>query len=110
MPQQPKGNLTAGIDIGINNLLAIHVEDGLTRLVNGKPLKPISYYWRKKIAEYQSMLNGYGLETSGRLGRMYAKWRRQVRHYIDAKVREAWSGSMTLGYPRLRSDIQGISC
>jgi putative transposase len=56
VPQQPKGNLTAGIDIGINNLLAIHVEDGLTRLVNGKPLKSISYYWRKKIAEYQSML------------------------------------------------------
>ena len=107
VPQQPKGNLTAGIDIGINNLLAIHVEDGLTRLVNGKPLKSISYYWRKKIAEYQSMLNGYGLETSRRLGRMYAKWRRQVRHYIDAKVREAieWLydvgvSTIKIGYPK----------
>jgi putative transposase len=35
------------------------------------------------------MLNGYGLEVSKRLRRMYAKWRRQVRHYIDAKVRGA---------------------
>jgi putative transposase len=107
VPQQPKGNLTAGIDIGINNLLAIHVEDGLTRLVNGKPLKPISYYWRKKIAEYQSMLNGYGLETSRRLGRMYAKWRRQIRSYINAKVREAigWLydvgvSTIKIGYPK----------
>jgi putative transposase len=87
--RQPKGNLTAGIDIGINNLLAIYVEDGLTRLVNGRPLKSISFYWRKKISEYQSMLNKYGLETSKRLGRMYTKWRRQVKHYIDTKVREA---------------------
>jgi putative transposase len=107
VPQQPKGNLTAGIDIGINNLLAIYVENGLAKLVNGKPLKSISYYWRKKIAEYQSMLNGYGLETSRRLGRMYAKWRRQIRSYINAKVREAigWLydvgvSTIKVGYPK----------
>jgi putative transposase len=87
VPLRPKGNLTAGVDIGVNNLLAVYVEDGSTKLVNGKPLKAISYYWRKKIAEYQSTLNGHGLETSKRLRRMYAKWRRQVRSYINAKVR-----------------------
>ena len=27
VPRQPKGNLTAGIDIGINNLMAIYVEN-----------------------------------------------------------------------------------
>ena len=80
VPKQPKGNLTAGIDIGINNLMAVYVEDGSTRLINGKPLKAISFYWRKKIAKYQSMLNKYGLKTSKRLRRMYTKWRRQVRH------------------------------
>jgi len=107
VPLQPKGNLTAGIDIGINNLMAIYVENGLTRLINGKPLKAISFYWRRKIAKYQSMLNGYGLETSKRLRRMYAKWRRQVRHYIDARVREAveWLydvgvSTIKVGYPR----------
>jgi putative transposase len=46
VPQQPKGNLTAGIDVGINNLMAIYVENGLTKLVNGRPLKAISHYWR----------------------------------------------------------------
>jgi putative transposase len=107
VPQRPKCNLAAGIDVGINNLMAIYIEGGLTKLINGRPLKSISYYWRKKVAEYQSMLNKYGLETSKRLGRMYAKWRRQVRHYIDTKVREAMEwlynvgvSTIKVGYPK----------
>jgi putative transposase len=107
LPLQPRGNLTAGIDVGINNLMAIYVENGLTKLVNGRPLKAISHYWRGKIAEYQSTLNKYGLKTSRRLGRMYSKWRRQVKHYIDVKVREAveWLydigvSTIKVGYPK----------
>ncbi len=107
VPRQPKGNLTAGVDIGINNLMAIYVENGSTKLVNGKPLKAISYYWRKKISKYQSMLNKYGLETSKKLRQMYAKWRRQIKHYIDARVREAieWFydigvSKVKVGYPK----------
>jgi putative transposase len=114
VPQQPKGNLTAGVDIGINNLMAIYVENGLTKLINGKPLKSISYYWRKKISEYQSTLNGYGLKTSRRLRRMYAKWRKQIRHYIDAKVREAveWLydvgvSTVKVGYPKYIAQRNG---
>jgi putative transposase len=83
------------------------VYHGSTRLVNGRPLKSISFYWRKKISEYQSMLNKYGLETSRRLGRMYVKWRRQIKHYIDARVREAveWLydvgvSTIKVGYPK----------
>jgi putative transposase len=107
VPLQPKGNLTAGIDIGVNNLMAIYVENGLTKLVSGRPLKAISHYWRGRIAEYQSMLNKYGLETPRKLRQMYAKWRRQVRHYIDARVREAveWLynvgvSTIKVGYPK----------
>jgi putative transposase len=107
VPQQPKGNLAAGIDIGVNNLLAIYVENCLTMLVNGRPLKAISHYWRMRIAKYGSTLNGYGLKTSKRLRRMYMKWRRQVRHYIDAKVRQAMEwlydigvSTVKVGYPK----------
>jgi len=114
VPRQPKGNLTAGIDVGINNLMAIYVENGLTKLVNGRPLKAISHYWRGRIAEYQSMLNKYGLETSKKLRQMYAKWRRQVRHYIDAKVREsiewlhnAGVSKIKVGYPRYITQRNG---
>jgi len=106
-PRRPKGNLTAGVDVGVNNLLAIYVENGLTKLVNGRPLKAISHYWRKKIAKYQSTLNKYGLEMSRRLRRMYMKWKRQIRHYIDTKVRGAveWLydvgvSMIKVGYPR----------
>jgi len=102
VPKQPKGSLTAGVDIGINNLMAIYIEGGLTKLINGRPLKVVSFYWRKKISEYQSMLNKYGLETSKRLRRMYAKWRRQVRHYIDTKVRETVEWLYDVGVSRIK--------
>jgi len=87
--------------------MAIHVENGLTKLINGRPLKAISHYWRMRIAEYQSMLNGYGLKTSKRLRRMHSKWRRQIRDYINAKVRQAveWLSdigvsTIKVGYPK----------
>jgi putative transposase len=107
VPRDPRGGLIAGIDIGINNLMAIYVEDGLTKLTSGRALKAISHYWRMKIARYQSTLNKYGLKTSRRLRLMYAKWRRQVKACIDAKVREAiewlYASGVSLvkvGYPK----------
>jgi putative transposase len=72
-PKKPRGDLVAGIDIGINNLMAIYAENNLTKLVNGRPLKAVSHYWRLRIAEYQSMLNKYGLKTSRTLRAMYSK-------------------------------------
>ncbi|MEM1611558.1 MAG: transposase [Sulfolobales archaeon] len=71
IPLKPIGDKEAGIDIGINNLLAVYVDDGSALLVNGRPLKAISFYWRDKISSYQSTLNRYGLRSSKRLRRMY---------------------------------------
>jgi len=107
IPKQPRGDFVAGIDIGINNLIAIYVENGLTRLINGRPLKATSYYWRLKIARYQSTLNRYGLKTSRRLRRMYSEWRRQIKAYVNSRVRQAveWLYSVGIsiikvGYPK----------
>jgi putative transposase len=107
VPKKPRGDLVAGIDIGINNLMAVYVENGLAKLVNGRPLKAISHYWRMRIAEYQSMLNKYGLKTSRRLRSMYSKWRRQVKSYIDSRVRQTveWLYNVgvsiiKIGYPK----------
>ena len=107
VPRQPKGNLVAGIDIGINNLMAVYVENGSAMLINGRPLKSISHYWRSRIAGYQSTLNKHGLKTSRRLRSMYSRWRRQTENYIDAKVRQTieWlynTGVSTIkvGYPK----------
>jgi len=75
-------------DIGINNLMALYAENGLTKLVNGRTLKAISHHWQRRIDEYQSILNRYGLKTSRKLGQMYSRWRRQMKSYIDGKVRQ----------------------
>jgi len=114
IPKKPLGDLVAGIDIGINNLMAVYVENGLAKLVNGRPLKAISHYWRRRIADYQSMLNRYGLRTSRRFRLMYSKWRRQVKSYIDSKVRQTieWLYSVgvsivKVGYPKYIAQENG---
>jgi len=114
VPRKPKEDLVAGIDVGINNLMAVYVENGLAKLVNGRPLKAVSHYWRMRIAEYQSTLNRYGLKTSRRLRSMYSKWRRQVKAYIDSRVRQAieWLYSIgvsviKVGYPKYIAQENG---
>ncbi|WP_456443936.1 RNA-guided endonuclease InsQ/TnpB family protein, partial [Thermococcus sp.] len=37
VPRQPLGNFSAGIDLGVNNLMAVYVENGESFLVNGRP-------------------------------------------------------------------------
>jgi len=73
IPQIPRGDLRAGVDIGINNLFAVYVESGISLLVNGRPLKSISHYWRERIARYQSTINKYGVKSSHKLRLMYRK-------------------------------------
>ncbi len=48
VPREPQSNLTAGIDLGVNNLIAIYIENGEAFLVNGRPLKSIAFYWQKE--------------------------------------------------------------
>ena len=114
VPKQPIGNLVAGVDIGINDLMAIYVESGLAKLVNGRPLKAISHYWRTKIASYQSKLNKCGSKTSRRLRLMYSRWRKQVKSYVDSRVRqtiewlhEAGVSVVKVGYPKYIAQENG---
>ncbi len=107
VPQVPRGDLRAGIDIGVNNLFAVYVENGESLLVNGRPLKSISHYWRGRIAEYQSIINKYGVESSHRLRSMYRKWRMQVKTFIDTWARrlierlyEIGVSTIYVGYPK----------
>ncbi|MEM4045394.1 MAG: transposase, partial [Fervidicoccaceae archaeon] len=107
IPAKPLGDKVAGIDIGINNLLAVYMEDGSALIISGRPLKSISFYWRKRLADYQSTLNRYGLKTSMRLRRMYKRWRRQVKDYINWAVRNAMERlyrrgilRVLVGYPK----------
>jgi len=107
VPRTPKGSLSAGIDLGVNNLMAVYVENGESFLVNGRPLKSIDFYWRRKIAEYQSKLNKSGAKTSRKLRRMHEKAKLQAKHYINTTVRgtvkklyELGVSKIVVGYPK----------
>ncbi|MCD6525272.1 MAG: transposase, partial [Thermococcus sp.] len=107
VPRTPKGNLSAGIDLGVNNLMAVYVDNGESFLVNGRPLKSIDFYWRRKIADYQSKLNKSGAKTSRRLKRMHEKAKLQAKHYINTAVRgtvrklyELGVSKIVVGYPK----------
>ncbi len=107
LPRRPKGSLSAGIDLGVSNLMAVYVENGKSFLVNGRPLKSIDFYWQKRIAEYQSKLNKSGAKTSRKLKRMHGKAKLQAKHYINTVVRqtvrrlyELGVSKIVVGYPK----------
>ena len=101
LPKTPKDNLTAGIDLGVNNLMAVYVENGESFLVNGRPLKSIAFYWQKRISEYQSQLNKSGAKKSRRLKRMHEKAKLQAKHYINTAVRQTVRKLYKLGVSRI---------
>ncbi|AHF79425.1 Putative transposase 2 [Thermococcus paralvinellae] len=101
LPKEPLGNLSAGIDLGVNNLMAVYVENGESFLVNGRPLKSIVFYWQRKIAEYQSKLNKSGCKGSRRLKRMHEKAKLQAKHYINTVVRQTVERLYQLGVSRI---------
>ncbi|USG99932.1 transposase [Thermococcus argininiproducens] len=101
LPRKPLGNLTAGIDLGVNNLMAVYVESGESFLVNGHPLKSIAFYWQKRIADYQSKLNKSGAKKSRKLRRMHEKAKLQARHYINTIVRQTVKKLYHLGVSRI---------
>jgi len=114
VPLTPKGNLRAGIDLGVNNLMAVYVEDGSSVLVNGRPLKSVEHYVREKVSEYQSKINKQGVKTTRKLRLLYEKGRRQAKSYINTQVRRVieWLYSIGVstiyvGYPKYIAQQKG---
>jgi len=101
LPRKPKGNLSAGIDLGVNNLMAVYVENGESFLVNGRPLKSTAFYWQKRISEYQSKLNRSGCKKSRKLRRMHERAKLQARHYVNTAVRQTVRRLYDLGVSRI---------
>ncbi|KUH32289.1 transposase [Thermococcus celericrescens] len=101
VPRNPLGSLSAGIDLGVNNLMAVYVENGESFLVNGRPLKSIAFYWQKRIAEYQSRLNKSGAKKSRNLKGMHEKAKLQAKHYINTAVRQTVERLHQLGVNRI---------
>jgi putative transposase len=94
----------AGIDIGMNNLVALASNQPGFRsvLVNGRPVKSINQFYNKRKAELQSQLGKTG--TTARMERMTNKRNRRIDNYlhtassriIDLLVKEG-IGTLVIG-------------
>ncbi len=77
----------AGIDIGMNNLVALTSNKPGFRpvIVNGRPIKSINQFYNKRRAELQSQLRRKG--TSKRLERLTNTRTRRIDHYLHTVSR-----------------------
>src|SRR5256886_11257019 len=87
----------AGIDIGMNNLVALtsNKPGFQSVVVNGRPVKSVNQFYNKRKAELQKQLGHTG--TTKRMERMTNKRNRRIDNYmttashriIDVLVKEA---------------------
>ena len=79
-------NKIAGIDLGLNNLLAVTSNQNKVNplLINGRPLKSINQYYNKKKAKLQSYV---GDKSSNRLEKLTNKRNRKVKDYLHKASR-----------------------
>jgi putative transposase len=80
-------SLCAGIDIGLNNLAALTENKAgfVPRIVNGRPVKSINQFYKKRTAELQHKLGTTG--TTARMERLIAHRTRQIDHYLHTASR-----------------------
>ena len=78
----------AGIDIGMNNLVALTSNKPGFRsvLVNGRPVKSVNQFYNKRRAELQQQLRRKG--TSKRMERLTNKRNRRIDHYMHTASRK----------------------
>ncbi len=72
----------AGIDIGMNNLVALtsNKPNFQAIIVNGRPVKSVNQFYNKRKAELQKQLGHTG--TTKRMERMTNKRNRRIDHYM----------------------------
>ena len=104
---EAKGNLRAGVDLGIVNLATIYVEDGTWYIFKGGGVLSQYEYYSKKIRSVQKLLARHGQRTSRRLRLLYDKRGRFLRHALNSMVRrimrelrEKGVGEVVVGYPK----------
>jgi len=80
-----------GVDIGLNNLMAItsnQTESNLCCLINGKPVKSINQFYNKQLAQVKYVLKTVNDQTkSKRLNRLGMKRNLKVEDYLHKASR-----------------------
>jgi putative transposase len=86
-PAAVNPDLCAGIDIGLNNLAALTSNKAgfVPQLVNGRPVKSINQFYKKRKAELQKKLGTTG--TTRQMAQLTAHRTRQIDHYLHTASR-----------------------
>jgi putative transposase len=87
VPAAVNPSLYAGIDIGLNNLVALTSNKAgfVPRIVNGRPVKSINQCYNKRKAVLQKRLGTTG--TTRQMERLTANRTRQIDHYMHTASR-----------------------
>ncbi len=89
--EQPKSAVNpdyyAGIDIGLDNLVALtsNLPGFVPVLVNGRPIKSVNQFYNKRKAALQSKLGHPG--RTARMERLTNKRNRRIEHYLHTASR-----------------------
>ena len=112
--EEPKGNKTASIDLGINILASVVVDDGTWLLYKGTRAKEDFFYLQKKIAEARSLedrtknmkLYEWAEELRLERRRLEEKLKRRIAHLYRTLasdlIKRLWSigvSTLYIGYP-----------
>lgn len=85
---QPKNNIVAGVDIGLNNLATIvsNAQDFKPLLICGKAIKSLNQHFNKRKAELQSYLSG-NRKISRRINALSTKRTNKIDYYLHTASR-----------------------
>ncbi len=94
-PQHTKNTGVAGVDLGLNNLMAVTTNQPGVKplLVTGKPLKAINTFYNKRRAQYQSV------EATTKIKQITHKRNCRVDNYLHTSTRRVidWCVSNSVG-------------
>jgi putative transposase len=76
-----KSNISAGVDLGVNNLCSLVTSNGDKIIINGRPLKSINQYYNKKKAKLQQNLKE-NQHTSNKITKLSNKRNNKVNDYL----------------------------
>ena len=88
---EPKVNTNktkyASIDLGVNNLIALFIDEDNPYLLNGRPLKSINQYYNKEISSLKSKLKK-GVYTSNKIIKLHNRRNNKVQDVIHKASRK----------------------
>ena len=97
-------NLSVGVDIGLNNLMAITSNDkSFSYIVNGRPLKSINQFYHKRKSRLKSNLDRCNKKskTSKRLERLEIKRTEKISHYLHCVSKQIIEMCVSKGVSRI---------